>query len=147
MKTALRVCGVIALTVTPVDGSERLPLTITPTQAFAPAAMRIRARIEPNADNRVFAIVADGNEFYRRSDIQLDGRRLVTRADGVVTFAEINAHLDIEQRNRDLDRPELIDARGATTRPDDSAGASTRPTCGEHAPPCRTRGHGDCDDR
>jgi len=35
--------------------------------------MRIRARIEPNADNRVFAIVADGNEFYRRSDIQLDG--------------------------------------------------------------------------
>ncbi len=74
-------------------------------------------------------------------------RRLVTRADGVVTFAEINAHLDIEQRNRDLDRPELIDARGATTRPNDSAGASTRPTCGEHAPPCRTRGHGDCDDR
>jgi hypothetical protein len=42
-------------------------------------------------------------------------RRLVTRADGVVTFAEIDAHLDIEQRNRDLDRPELIDARGATT--------------------------------
>jgi hypothetical protein len=42
-------------------------------------------------------------------------RRLVTRADGVVTFAEINAHLDVEQRNRDLDRPELIDARGATT--------------------------------
>ncbi len=73
MKTALRVCGVIALTVMPVDGIERLPLTITPTQAFAPAAMRIRARIEPNADNRVFAIVADGNEFYRRSDIQLDG--------------------------------------------------------------------------
>jgi hypothetical protein len=42
-------------------------------------------------------------------------RRLVTRADGIVTFAEINAHLDVEQRNRDLDRPELIDARGATT--------------------------------
>ena len=42
-------------------------------------------------------------------------RRLVTRADGVVTFDEINAHLDDEQRNRDLDRPELIDARGATT--------------------------------
>jgi hypothetical protein len=42
-------------------------------------------------------------------------RRLVTRADGVVTFDEINAHLDLEQRNRDLDRPELIDARGATT--------------------------------
>jgi hypothetical protein len=42
-------------------------------------------------------------------------RRLVTRADGVVTFHEINAHLDVEQRNRDLALPELIDARGATT--------------------------------
>jgi CRISPR/Cas system CSM-associated protein Csm2 small subunit len=42
-------------------------------------------------------------------------RRLVTHADGVVTFHEINAHLDMEQRNRDLEVPELFDARGATT--------------------------------
>jgi len=42
-------------------------------------------------------------------------RRLLTYADGVVTFHDINAHLDYEQRNRDLDRPELIDARGAQT--------------------------------
>jgi hypothetical protein len=41
--------------------------------------------------------------------------RLVTHADGFVTFNEINAHLDLEQRNRDLDVPELFDARGATT--------------------------------
>ena len=41
--------------------------------------------------------------------------RLLTRADGVVTFDEINAHLDLEQLNRDLDRSELIDARDATT--------------------------------
>src|SRR5262245_31998352 len=41
-----------------------------------------------------------------------DGR-LLTRADGVVTFHDINAHLDVEQHNRDLSRAELIDARGA----------------------------------
>jgi hypothetical protein len=40
---------------------------------------------------------------------------MLTRADGVVTFHDVNAHLDVEQRNRDLDRPELIDGRGATT--------------------------------
>ena len=47
----------------------------------------------------------------------IDGinRRLLTHADGLVTFHDINAHLDHEQRNRDLDRPELIDAREATT--------------------------------
>jgi len=40
--------------------------------------------------------------------------RLLTRADGFVTFHEINAHLDLEQRNHDLDLPELFDALGAT---------------------------------
>ena len=49
-----------------------------------------------------------------RYSIDRINRRLVTRADGLVTFPEINAHLDIEQRNRDLERAELIDARGAT---------------------------------
>jgi len=39
----------------------------------------------------------------------------VTRADGVLTFHDINAHLDVEQRKRDLHLPELFDARGATT--------------------------------
>jgi hypothetical protein len=42
-------------------------------------------------------------------------RRLITHADGMLTFHDINAHLDVEQRNRDLDLPELFDARGATT--------------------------------
>ena len=40
---------------------------------------------------------------------------LLTHAEGLVTFHEINAHLDIEQRDHNLARPELIDARGATT--------------------------------
>jgi len=40
---------------------------------------------------------------------------MLTRADGLVTFHEVIAHLDVEQRNRDLHRAELVDARGATT--------------------------------
>lgn len=40
---------------------------------------------------------------------------LLTHADGVVTFHDVNAHLDIEQRDHNLARPELVDARGATT--------------------------------
>ena len=39
--------------------------------------------------------------------------RLLTHADGILTFHDINAHLDLEQRDRHLDRPELVDARGA----------------------------------
>jgi hypothetical protein len=41
--------------------------------------------------------------------------RLLTHADGIVTFHDINAHLDVEQRDHNLERPELVDARGATT--------------------------------
>ena len=40
---------------------------------------------------------------------------LVTQADGLLTFHEINAHLDVEQRQRALAMPELFDARGATS--------------------------------
>jgi len=41
--------------------------------------------------------------------------RLVTTAEGLVTFDDITAHLDLEEHNRDLSRPELIDARHVTT--------------------------------
>jgi hypothetical protein len=72
MRTAL-VCAVIVLTVLPVDGGEPLKLAVTPAQSFAPGFVRIRARIEPNAENRLLTIVADGADFYRSSEIQLDG--------------------------------------------------------------------------
>jgi hypothetical protein len=50
----------------------------------------------------------------RYSIDRLNGR-LLTHADGIVTFDDISAHVDIEQREHNLNRPELIDARGATT--------------------------------
>jgi hypothetical protein len=40
---------------------------------------------------------------------------LLTTANGLVTFHDINEHLNVEEYNRDLGRPELIDARGAIT--------------------------------
>jgi hypothetical protein len=49
---------------------------------------------------------------YAMDDVH---RRLLTRADGLLTFHDIHAHLDLEERNRDLGVPELFDARAATT--------------------------------
>jgi len=40
---------------------------------------------------------------------------LFTTAYGLVTFLEINEHLDVEEHSRDLGQPELVDARTATT--------------------------------
>jgi len=73
MRALFGICGLIALTVLPADGGEPLTLTVTPAQSFAPARLRIRARIEPSAVNRMLTIVADGSEFYRSSAFQLDG--------------------------------------------------------------------------
>jgi hypothetical protein len=42
-------------------------------------------------------------------------QRMVSHADGVVTFADLDEHLDAERRERALGLPELIDASGAST--------------------------------
>ena len=47
--------------------------------------------------------------------IDRDRKRLLTHAEGLVTFQELSEHLDAEERDRGLGLPELFDARGATT--------------------------------
>jgi len=42
-------------------------------------------------------------------------QRMMTHADGVVTYAELNEHLNAEEQERGLGLPELIEASGATT--------------------------------
>jgi hypothetical protein len=75
MRRVLGICGLIGLSVLPSDSGQSVTLAVSPAHAFAPATVRIRARIEPDADNRLLTIVADGSNFYRSSDVQLDGDR------------------------------------------------------------------------
>ena len=73
MRALYGILGLMALTVLPADGGEPLTLAVTPFQSFAPATMRIRARIEPSPANRTLTIVADGSAFYRSSEVPLAG--------------------------------------------------------------------------
>jgi hypothetical protein len=73
MKKAFAICGLIGLTVLPVDGGQRISIAVSPAKAFAPATLRVRARIEPNEANRSLSLIADGENFYRSSAIPLDG--------------------------------------------------------------------------
>ncbi len=50
-----------------------LMLRVSPAVAFAPANLIVRATIEANAANRAMEIVAESEDFYRSSEIQLDG--------------------------------------------------------------------------
>lgn len=55
------------------DGGDKLKLRVTPNISNAPSTVSARAIIAPNAGNRVLHIGADSGDFYRSSDVQLDG--------------------------------------------------------------------------
>ena len=60
-------------TALPVAAGERLTLKVSPAVCFAPANLIVRTMIEADADNRFVEIVAESSDFYRSSQIQLDG--------------------------------------------------------------------------
>ena len=74
MKKTIALFGLM-LAALPAGGSAPLKLSVTPAHAFAPATLRIRATVEPNAANRKLAVIADGVNFYRSSEIPLDGEQ------------------------------------------------------------------------
>jgi hypothetical protein len=72
----LRACffGILmAATTLPVGAGERITLKVSPAVAFAPANLVVRATVEADADNRGIEIVAESPDFYRSSEIQLEG--------------------------------------------------------------------------
>jgi hypothetical protein len=54
---------------------DRLALRVSPSISFAPANLMVRATIPADPENRAVEITAESPEFYRSSEIQLDGDR------------------------------------------------------------------------
>ena len=76
MKLRASLLGILMTTATlpPHAGAgEPLVMRVSPAVAFAPANLVVRAVIEANADNRSVEIVAESVDFYRSSEIQLEG--------------------------------------------------------------------------
>jgi hypothetical protein len=69
------VVGVLGLPGRGLGAGERLTMVVTPARSIAPATIRVRVRVEPAASNRVLNVVADSGDYYRSSEIQLDGER------------------------------------------------------------------------
>ena len=76
MKVRAVLFGILLLTTTPPLGAgERLTLKVSPAVAFAPANLIVRATILADADNRAVEIIAESDDFYRSSEIQLEGEK------------------------------------------------------------------------
>ena len=57
----------------PIGAGERMTLKVSPAVAFAPANLVVRATVVADADNRAIEIIAESQDFYRSSMIQLEG--------------------------------------------------------------------------
>lgn len=68
------VVGVLMLTATLAMGAgEKLDLKVSPAVAFAPASLVVRTVVQSDAENRAIEIVAESDDYYRSSEVQLDG--------------------------------------------------------------------------
>jgi hypothetical protein len=76
MKVRVVLFGILMLVGTlRLGAGERIMLKVSPAVAFAPANLVVRATIPADADNRAVEIVAESEDFYRSSQIQLEGER------------------------------------------------------------------------
>jgi len=57
----------------PLGSTERMTMKVSPSMTVAPGFVRIEARVESDASNRSLRIIAESDDFYRSSDIPLDG--------------------------------------------------------------------------
>jgi hypothetical protein len=69
---------VLAFTTVSASGSEQLRLVVSPAQSFAPSNLHIRAHVVPHAENRTLTVLAESEDFYRSSEISLEGDRAPT---------------------------------------------------------------------
>jgi hypothetical protein len=64
----------VGLTI-PAGAVDRVSIKVSPTVAFAPANLLVQATVDVSAENRALEVIAESPEFYRSSEITLDGDR------------------------------------------------------------------------
>jgi hypothetical protein len=68
------VVGILTLLSTlSLAADQRITMKVSPAVSFAPANLVVRATIVADADNRAVQIVAESADFYRSSEIQVEG--------------------------------------------------------------------------
>jgi hypothetical protein len=73
MKVVAWLTFLVILTAAGVGASDKLAIRVSPAVAFAPATLRVQTTIEADAANRSVEIIAESEDFYRSSEMQLDG--------------------------------------------------------------------------
>src|SRR5579872_3349652 len=75
MNVKVLVLVFLGMSALPTFAAQRVSLRVTPSIAFAPANLIVRATVESNQDNRAIEIIAESEDFYCSSEVALDGDR------------------------------------------------------------------------
>ena len=76
MKARIVLFGLLMATTTlPLGAGEPITMRVSPAVAFAPANLIVRATIEADSENRAVVVTADSADFYRASEMQLNGEQ------------------------------------------------------------------------
>jgi hypothetical protein len=73
LKQALVLSAVVLFTSLGADAGDRLHMRVTPRVGLAPSILHIYVGVERNAENRLLRVVAESADFFRSSEVQLDG--------------------------------------------------------------------------
>ena len=61
------------ITIVKIAAAAPMTMTVAPYLAFAPADLRVRVDVPRSSQNRTLVIVAESDEFYRSSEMPLEG--------------------------------------------------------------------------
>ena len=73
MRIGLLFCATLLIFTLPLNAGEGLSMRVRPTVAMAPATVTVVVRVESDRENRALEVVAESEEFFRSSQVQLDG--------------------------------------------------------------------------
>ena len=71
---ATTLCLALLLAASTLNGGEALRLRVSPAVGTAPGFLTVRVSVEAVADDRSLEVVAESADFYRSSQISIDGR-------------------------------------------------------------------------
>lgn len=78
MSLRIVVLTLLAISTAPLVAGERVGVYVTPSVAFAPADLQVRASFPADEENRALQIIDESHNFYSSSEIQLNGDKAPT---------------------------------------------------------------------
>ena len=72
--SATIVCASMLLAASTLNGGEALRLRVSPAVGSAPGFLTVRINVEAVADDRFLQVVAESADFYRSSQVSIDGQ-------------------------------------------------------------------------